>query len=344
MGEFDQSRWKAETTWEGELPGPGDIWALLTSPAMPERVRSATLQEVKGSKVLLAGAIQHAESTGAGPPSIGRKVTASTMERLRTYKASGADWKIRFANLVSGRFTELVFARAYSDHLKTVGLELIEQTVDRSFLDFRILGSAPLSFNLPINVKNAGTQMREAQRFFGLDPADTLPMATYKAFGATLALTDPLIYVFLADWELIGRLRECYWTQGLTDAERRAFRLLTSTKEIPRNLEDAFIEATVGDSLEGLLKCVGYSSFESLPFRAISAAKCQRIFYQDHSRSPYVYRQKVNTDPNVHISIKRDTIAFTDLIKRHLSSPVERAKLLSELNKTTVMEVPDSSI
>ncbi len=78
MGEFDQSRWKAETTWEGELPGPGDIWALLTSPAMPERVRSATLQEVKGSKVLLAGAIQHAESTGAGPPSIGRKVTAPT--------------------------------------------------------------------------------------------------------------------------------------------------------------------------------------------------------------------------------------------------------------------------
>ena len=44
------------------------------------------------------------------------------------------EWNNRFANLVSGRFTELLFESAYQRPLEDVGLELNDATTHRTFL------------------------------------------------------------------------------------------------------------------------------------------------------------------------------------------------------------------
>src|SRR2546423_10608881 len=54
---------------------------------------------------------------------------------------------------------------------------------------------------------------------------------------------------------------DAYWEQTLNDAERRVFRLMTSVKGMPRNLEDSFIAATVDARLGELLSAVGYGTF-----------------------------------------------------------------------------------
>ena len=53
----------------------------------------------------------------------------------------------------------------------------------------------------------------------GLSPEDTIPMATYKTFGALEAPIAPLLYVFMVDWTLLERLREAYWN-ALSEAEK----------------------------------------------------------------------------------------------------------------------------
>jgi hypothetical protein len=273
---------------------------------------------------------------------IGKAILPRTLERLLAAGVEKAAWKIRFANLVSGRFTELMFEDTYRDRLAAVGVSLEEAVAERSFLDFRLTPSDEgEDFALSVNVKNAGRQMRRAQQFFGLEPEDTIPMATYKAFGAANAGIPPLIYVFLVDWTLLERLRETYWLEVLTEDERTAFRLLTSFKGFPRNLEDDFITATVDDRLDQLRAGVGYADITELPFRAISAARCHSIFYELHDRSPYVYVQRMNTDPNVHISVSRETVLFSEVIAENLSSPDQRAALLEGLQRTKKMEIPN---
>jgi hypothetical protein len=119
--------------------------------------------------------------------------------------------------------------------------------------------------------------------------------------------------------------------------------MVTSFRGMPRDLEDSFIEATVAERVRRLSKAVGYDlhSLTELPFRAISGARCKAIFYRYHGRSPYVFLQRMNTDPNVHISVNSETIHFKRFIETWLSSPNRRAELLSGLRHTSVMAIPD---
>ena len=48
------------------------------------------------------------------------------------------------------------------------------------------------------------------------------------------------------------------------------------------------------------------------------AARCARVFYEDHKRSPYVYQRRMNTDPNVHISVEAETVPFERVISKYL--------------------------
>lgn len=351
MPDFDQQHWKAITSWSDPSPAPADVWRMLNSPTLPQVFRESVRRGLSSSTLLRAGLAQSLLKEGVLAEAVADRLNAQTavrhreetVRRLLSEKASPASWKIRFANLVSGRFTELVFLHAYAGPIEAAGLRLIEETAHRSFLDFRVVEPDPGDFSLALNVKNAGTQMRQAKEFFGLDPNDTLPIATYKAFGSEQAPIPPLIYVFLVDWTLIQRLREAYWG-GLSGDERGAFRLLTSIKDIPRNLEDSFISGTVDERLDSLLDDVGYEDLGALPFHAISAGKCHRIFYENHQRTPYVYIRRMDTDPAVHVSIKDETILFSEFITTYLSTREKREALLKGLARRTTLDVPDPPI
>lgn len=345
---FDQGAWQRTTTWEGTLPTPGELWALLHHAALPPAFHAVVDRCMAGSELLRAGMAQHLAVSGYPDEAdiarlmgevTGRRHPARVVAPLLQRKLLKADWKIRFTNLVSGRFTELLFERAFRPRLEGLGLELFEETAQRNFLDYRVTDRK--GFELAINLKNAGVQYRDSRKWVGLEPEDTLPIATYKIFGSETAGVPPLIYVYLVDWTLLERLRLAYWNAS-SEAERKALRLLASTRGIPRDVEDAFIEFTVEARLGHLVQAVGYEpdDLADLPFRAISAGKCRRLFYDQHERSPYVYRQRMNTDPNVHISVESETLPFADFLNRYLASPEGRDELLRELSLTAQVTIP----
>jgi hypothetical protein len=348
-GSYDQRRWRDETTLAGTLPSPGQVWLEFHDPSLSAAFVAVVDRCAQGNALLRAGLLQALEADGA-PRSmlpgayqahVGKRIRPDTVNRLLAADVQRASWKIAFANLVSGRFTELVFLAAYGAKAREVGLRLVEETTDRSFLDYRVL---PLddreTFALSINVKNAGVQMASAERFFGLAADDSIPMATYKMFGGSSANIPPLIYVYLVDWTLLERLRKAYWEQGLSEHERRVFQLLANVQGIPRDVEDAFIGATVDARLPLLAAAVGYGSLAGLPFRAVSAARCKQIFYENHQRSPYVFVRRMNTDPNVHISVRDETLQF-DVLANQLSTVAQRAHLLTALERTKAFQIPD---
>jgi hypothetical protein len=353
VASFDEKEWKRLTSWDRPPPTLTEMWDVLHSSKLPASFRSVIDTRVPASTTLRAALAQSLVASGrsnqdahaALSAAIGHNVRDKTFAAyLAQSPAERATWSNNFANLVSGRFTELVFQAAYTVALNNVGVALEDATTDRSFVDYRLVArNRGEGFVLSINVKNAGRQMEKAQEFFGLSPEDTIPMATYKAFGSAQAGSPSLLYVYLVDWTLLERLRGAYWTR-LCDAERKVFRLLTTFSGIPRNVEDDFIAATVEERLDDLLSTVGYLDLRSLPFRVISAVKCHTIFYEQHQRSPYVFVRRMNTDPNVHMSVAGDTIAFSDLVRDHLSTPKRRANLAAGLHRTKTMAIPDPPV
>lgn len=347
MAGFSQAEWKKLTTWRGRDPSAAQALDILEGVHVGD-FEDAVQDEAGNRKLLQAG---HAQRLRADP-AIGSDVqtlrnamrselgycpTETTLEGLLRLRMTTTAWNNRFANLVSGRFTELLFERAYEQRLREVGLALVDATTHRTFIDYTIEGAR---FELSINVKNAGVQYEKAAEHVGLDPEDTIPMATYKTFGALDADIAPLLYVYMVDWSLLASLRAAYWN-ALSEAERVAFRLFTSFRGLGRSLEDAFIEETVGVRVDRLRKDVGYRLMPHHRFRCVSAARCARLFYENHRRSPYVYQRRMDTDPNVHLSVQADTIPFTLVLEEHLSTPARRRKLLGGLGATTTMRIPD---
>jgi hypothetical protein len=349
---LDQSEWERITRRRGSPPTPLTLWQLMNADGLAPAFREEVGRQALAAGPLRAGLAQSLEAQGLAEEglltklkeTIGRRIAASTVGRLLSSRVELSKWKVRFANLVSGRFTELLFERVFRSHLESLGLELSEETFAHSYVDYRI--GDQRGFELAVNLKNAGVQYREAARWVGLEPEDTLPVATYKIFGSEVAPIPPLVYVYLVDWKLLERLRDGYWYRILNGDEREAFRLLTSVKGLTRSLEDSFIDCTVRERLDALIKEVGYQGrdLNELPFRTISAGRCRRIFYEQHDRSPYVYRQRMNTDPNVHISVKDETIPFSTFIERYLATSDARDALLVELGRKETQEVPAPSV
>jgi hypothetical protein len=328
LRELDQAEWQLLTAWKEALPSYGSTWALLTDPQLPHNFRNLVLNL---KHPVLRKLRQEAEAAFeiSEPP---------TMERAST-------WNNRFANLVSGRFTEKLFHETYGATLERLGLRLTETTAEHDWLDY-LITEPSTDFILGINVKNAGVQFRLSTDRVGLSPDDTLPIATYKIFGSTKKEGHTrLIYVYLVDWTLLPKLRIAFWS-SLNDAEQKVFRLMTSFRSIPRKLEDCFVECTVSDRLPTLYEGVGYTQdkLTQLPFQAISGRRCQRIFYNNHERAPYVYVQKMNTDPNVHVSVGTETTHFEVLIDQWLSSPESRSELMRGLDRTESFEIPDPPV
>ena len=279
MATFDEAAWRADTAWQGTAPSHAEMWAVLNDPSVASDFCAAVAARVGRSELLATASLHALRAAGISGSALldeyrrvsGRQVRQATIDRLlKAPLTRRARWNNSFANLVSGRFTELVFEATYSTPLREVGVVVEDATTDRSFVDYRLVAADnDESFALSINVKNAGRQMRLARTFFGLDPEDTLPMATYKAFGAADADIPPLLYVYLVDWTLLERLREAYWLRSLSAGEQEVFRLMTTFQGFPRDLEDEFVASTVERRLDRLLAEVGYTESSDLPFRVI---------------------------------------------------------------------------
>jgi len=217
MAPFDEAAWRSATEWQPEAPSLGSVWRLLNDPSGDPNFIASVGKQLGKSETLRAGFVQNLADSGLASDQVlqnlrdalARNVRETTLARLlQLAPTRRRAWNNNFANLVSGRFTELVFQHTYAEALGAVGVLLKDATTERSFLDYELEGAdASESFALSVNVKNAGRQMRKAYEFFGLQPDDTLPMATYKAFGAAGADIPPLLYVYLVDWTLLERLR-----------------------------------------------------------------------------------------------------------------------------------------
>jgi hypothetical protein len=331
------------------MPAPADAWDALQAAGVAESFRHAVQTMVRDSRLLKAGVCASLEREGKSPDDVvvglgaitGVRHTVRGLAGLAALRVERAQWKIRFANLMSGRFTEALFDRAFRADLERLGLALREVTAEGTFIDYVVSDGG--SFEIALNLKNAGVMMREAARWFGLNPEDTIPIATYKIFGSE-AGSPNLIYVYLIDWNLLIKLRSAYWNEILSEDERRVFRLLVSAKEIPEALEDAFITATVDERFDALRDAAGYSEIPRDQFRAISGARCRQTFLRQRDRSPYVFKQKMNTDPNVHISIEHETVAFPRFIDEWLATPEKRTALLEGLRRVAPMDVPDPPV
>lgn len=320
---LDQAQWQTLTTWDGPDMYIGEAWALVSNADLP-----AAFQEA-------VRASQHVFIQRMRRP--GQDASAKLQRQKR--------WNNRFANLVSGRFTEILFSAAYGSAIAACGLNLRQKANLRDWHDYLIEGDGG-AFQLAINVKNAGVQFRKASEFVGMPPEDTLPIATYKIFGSSAREEQlSVIYVYLVDWTLIPRLRRAYWN-ALSNSERQLFQVITTFKGMPRDLEDRYIEATVGQRIDALSVSVGYDlrALAELPFRAISGARCKAIFYRNHGRSPYVFLQRMDTDPNVHISVTHETVHFTDFVRDWLADPRRRVDLTHGLIRTAWLAIPDPPV
>jgi hypothetical protein len=326
LEELNQSEWEELTAWQAGPLSYGSAWKLLTDPQLPETFRHL-VQTLKNPN------LRKLQQEADAIPHLGH-------EPVMTQRKS---WNNRFANLVSGRFTEKLFQQTYTHSIEELGLLLEETITEHNWLDF-LITQPEEHFRLGINVKNAGVQFWSAAESLGLAPEDTLPIATYKIFGSTAKEGHiPLVYVYLVDWGLLSRLRPAFWS-ALTEAEQTVFRMMTSFQGIPFKIEDCFIECTVTDRLTNLYTAVGYAEgalVDELPFQAISGLRCQRIFYVNHERAPYVYVRRMNTDPNVHVSVSTETLNFKDFITIWLGSRQSRMSLLEGLGRTEPFPIPN---
>lgn len=315
---MDQAEWKANAAWTEAPPTLAGLWACITDASLPSAFRDEAARLADGHPLLRRAR---------------REAHAS-----RRALASLGDAKARFLNLPSGTFTEILFDRTHREGLAAVGIDLQDNRAARSFIDYTLRSDAPAGFRLPINTKNAGVPFRAAERFTGLQSEDTIPVAAYKAFGSEAA--EPLLlYVFLIDWDLLARLRSAYWS-ALSDPERRVFRLLACARGMSRDLEDAFMDATVMVYFDELRAAVGYADVTP-DFRVVSAARVRSYLLLKRERTPGVFVQQLGTEPAVHISVSNETTPMATLIERHLATEVARAELLLGLRRTTTTEAPD---
>lgn len=315
---MDQAEWKTNAAWTESPPTLAGLWACIFEPSLPSAFRDHA-SRLAEAHPLLRRARREAEAGG--------RVLATLGEA-----------KARFLNLPSGMFTEILFDRTHRDGLAAVGIDLLDNRSARSFIDYTLRSESPAGFRLPINTKNAGVPFRAAERYTGLRSEDTIPVAAYKAFGSEAA--EPLLlYVFLIDWDLLARLRSAYWS-ALREPERRVFRLLASAREMSRDLEDAFMDATVMVHFDELRAAVGYADVTP-DFRVVSAARVRSFLLLKRERTPGVFVQQLGTEPAVHISVSAETTPMTTLIERHLATEAARSELLIGLRRTTVTEAPD---
>jgi hypothetical protein len=223
---------------------------------------------------------------------------------------SEGKWRRRFPGLKYLRYDR--FMQINSQFAASVFRASVTYRDDRfgshSLLDFTIVDD---DFELPINVKNAGTRFENAAMLVGLDPDDCIPIPAYKAYDA-IEKAPNLLYAISVDYALLGKIESQLLTR-LSQAEAHVWRVLNHyAGALIRDAEDRFVYSTVNRHWED------FSGHVSLPvFRVISARKAVRILQTQPKRTPGIglraWGTGASAEVNVHVSITSETKAWDEI-------------------------------
>ena len=169
-------------------------------------------------------------------------------------------------------------------------------------------------FELPINVKNAGTRFENAFQLVGLNPDDCVPIPAYKAHDA-IEKEPNLIYVISVDYNLVKTIETAFFPL-FSPAEKTVWDLLTNHAGAHiRDAEDNFIYGMVNKHWENF----GHNITAS-DFKVISTRKAIRILQQQPKRTPGIglraWGTGSNAEVNVHISLNEETKPWNEVLHR----------------------------
>jgi hypothetical protein len=253
--------------------------------------------------------------------------------RAKTGSAENPITKLFPASITEQRFLEqldeLVAARP--------GVTYTDNRDARSLGDFTLREG---ELELPINIKNAGTRFENAASLVGLGPEDCIPIPAYKAYAAVEKLPN-LLYAVSVDYELIARLRALL--PELFDArERMVWDLLNAyAGSNVKTAEDAFVNRIVRLHWAAIRRTVAGN-----PFHVVSARRSVRVLQTKPKRTPGIGLKAWGTgsagEVNVHLSIKEDTTAWADVVKRIAEKGI--ADVAAAVNRRVMEEVYDPEI
>jgi len=254
--------------------------------------------------------------------------------RKKTGSAENAITKLFPATITEQRFLELL------DELRDrqPGVQYRDDRESGHTLsDFTICEH---DFELPINVKTAGTRFERATDLVGLDPDDCVPIPAYKAHAAVEVLPN-LIYVVSVDFQLIGKL-EAFLSSRLSRDEAIVWDLLNRySGSRVREAEDLFVFGTVRRYWHDLKTLAA-----NTPFNVISARKAVRVLQTEPQRTPGIGLRAWGTgaraEVNVHVSIQTDMTPWREVSERIIARGL--GDIIQAVNRKRVEEVFDPEI
>lgn len=243
--------------------------------------------------------------------------------------------------------TKLFPARITEQRFLELIEELCNQRPSLSYFDDRDTGHTLTDFtfleggyDLPINIKNAGTRFERAEELVGLKPDDCVPIPAYKAHNA-LDAKSSLLYVISVDYHLVNQLNGLL-PKVLSHGESVVWDLLNRFGGSHlRDAEDRFISSVVHRHWPQIKQVA-----QDNPFYAISARKAIRILQTKPKRTPGIglraWGTGASAEVNVHISLTEDATPWPEVAMRIVESGI--TDILTAVNRKHLEEVYDPEI
>lgn len=240
-----------------------------------------------------------------------------------------------------------MFPAAITEQLFLTELDSLRQTrptVDyedqrfagHTLVDFRITEA---QFELPINVKNAGTRFENARQLVGIEPDDCVPIPVYKAYDA-IERAPNLLYAISVDYSLIETIKNSL-VPLFDERETVVWELLnTYAGSRIRDAEDKFIYGMTAKHWDKLNPILASSDF-----CVISARKAIRIMQKFPKRTPGIglraWGTGASAEVNVHISISEETKPWAEICRRVYDNGLENIVNAINRKKTEVVFDPE---
>lgn len=195
-------------------------------------------------------------------------------------------------------------------------------------------------FDLPVNVKNAGTRFENALSLVGIAPDDCVPIPVYKAFDA-VEKEPNLLYSISVDYSLVETIHSALIPLFDKD-EKATWEILNSRSGTRiRDAEDTFVYGMVVKYWDRLHPHVNNSSF-----RFISARKAIRILQKHPKRTPGIglraWGTGASAEVNVHISLDAETKPWSEIFDRICEGGL--ASIVDAINRKRTEVVYDPEI